>query len=420
MNTEVVALSVINQKRIDRLDQLWVLLVEAESSVMSFLLMRNDVYLEPYRSTAARLDPLMVFLNFDIPPGSDDHDDLLILKRLVDAKFHYLGEILSQGRVPVALSDDHGELGKHLMDEIKARLAVLTVRREKAHQELENVYVGRVENIQHVGYMLGFGSLLLIVSLFVVQQRQVELRARIHELLKTENSRLEAKVLARTRELSNLASHLTNAREEERQHIARELHDEMGSSLTAARMDASWLRRSLGRSLGIEVTDDIQERLLRLIENISITITSSRRLVNDLQPPLLKGLGLVEALRSLGEQFQMDIPVSMSFPEQDLHLSQAQSLALFRIAQESLTNVRKYARATQVKLGLFEEEGMVVLSIQDNGVGFDTEDDQLHGHGIAGVKHRTQMFNGNLILSSAPGKGTRIEVRLPMSQRNQQ
>lgn len=415
MNADVVAMTDINQKRIDRLDQLWVLLVDAEASALSFLLMRNDMYLEPYRITAAKLEPLMASMNFDIPPESEDHADLQILKRLVDAKFQYLGEMLSQGKVPVALSEDHGELGKQLMDEIRVRLSVLKTRREKAHKDLENMYLERAENIQYMGYVLGFASLLLIVSLFLVQQRQVALRARIHDLLKSENSRLEAKVSARTRELSNLASHLTNAREEERHHIARELHDEMGSALTAAKMDASWLRRSLGS----QVSDDIQERMLRLIESISTTITLTRRLVDDLQPPLLKGLGLVEALRALSEQFQMDIPVEMDLPEHALPLPQSQSLALFRIAQESLTNVRKYAGATQVKLGLFEEEGMVVLSVRDNGVGFETHNIEIHGHGIAGIKHRTQMFSGSLTLRSAPGKGTHLEVRMPFRATSQ-
>lgn len=414
MNAEVVAMSEVNQKRIDRLDQLWVLLVDAEASALSFLLMRSDVYLEPYRNTAARLEPLMTSMNFDIPPGSDDHADFQALKRLVDAKFHYLGEMLSHGKVPVALSQDHGELGKQLMDEIRVRLAVLKARREKAHQDLENMYLARADNIQYMGYVLGIASLLLIISLFLVQQRQVALRARIHELLKTENSRLEAKVAARTRELSNLASNLTNAQEEERQHIARELHDEMGSALTAAKMDASWLRRSLGT----RVDDSIQERLLRLIENIGGTISLTRRLVDDLQPPLLKGLGLTEALRSLGQQFEIDMPVEMSFPEHELNLSAEQSLALFRVAQESLTNVRKYAKASQVKLSLQEEGGVVLLSIRDNGVGFDTQDIELHGHGIAGIKHRTQMFHGSLTLSSSPGKGTHIEVRIPTIQQS--
>ena len=410
MNAEVVALSDINQKRIDRLDQLWVLLVDAQASALSFLLMRNDAYLEPYRSTATRLEPLMASMNFDIPPDSDDYADLQDLKRLVDAKFQYLGEMLSRGGAPLVLSVEHGELGKQLMDEIRVRLAILKARREKVHQDFENMYLARAKKIQYVGYALGVASLLLILGLFVVQQRQVALRARIQELLKTENSRLEAKVQARTLELSNLATNLTTAQEAERQHIARELHDEMGSALTAAKMDAGWLRRSLGT----QVDELVQERMLRLIENIGSTISMTRRLVDDLQPPLLKGLGLVEALRSLGQQFEMEMSVVMDFPEHELSLSPEQSLALFRVAQESLTNVRKYAKASKVELSLKEKQGMVILSVADNGSGFNTENIELHGHGIAGMKHRAQMFNANLLLDSHAGRGTRIEVRMPV------
>ncbi|WP_421832285.1 histidine kinase [Limnobacter sp.] len=410
MNAEVVAMSELNQKRIDRLDQLWVLLVDAQASALSFLLMRNDAYLEPYRSTATRLEPLMASMNFDIPPDSDDYADLQDLKRLVDAKFQYLGEMLSRGGAPLVLSAEHGELGKQLMDEIRVRLAILKARREKVHQDFENMYLARAKKIQYVGYALGVASLLLILGLFVVQQRQVALRARIQELLKTENSRLEAKVQARTLELSNLATNLTTAQEAERQHIARELHDEMGSALTAAKMDAGWLRRSLGT----QVDELVQERMLRLIENIGSTISMTRRLVDDLQPPLLKGLGLVEALRSLGQQFEMEMSVVMDFPEHELSLSPEQSLALFRVAQESLTNVRKYAKASKVELSLKEKQGMVILSVADNGSGFNTENIELHGHGIAGMKHRAQMFNANLLLDSQAGRGTRIEVRMPV------
>jgi len=411
MNAQVVAMSDINQKRIDRLDQLWVLLVDSESSVMSYLLMRGDSYLGPYRTGVERLDSLMASMSFDIPPDSADHADLQILKRLVEARFAHLAGLLSQQEAPLVVAAEQGEVGKQLMDEIRVRLSVLKARREAAHKLFEESYLQRADSIQYVGYALGLASLALIVSLFAFQQRQVALRARIHELLKTENQRLEAKVSRRTLELSNLASHLTNAREQERQHIARELHDQMGASLTAAKMDASWLRRTLGTQVG----DDIQERLLRLIECIGGTINLTRRLVDDLQPPLLKGLGLEEALRALVEQFQIDVPVALELPKKPLALSADQSLALFRIAQESLTNIRKYAKATQVKLALYEQEQQVVLAVQDNGQGFETDNIEVHGHGIAGMKHRTQMFDGSLELDSAPGKGTRIEVRLPFN-----
>lgn len=410
MNAEVVVMMESNQKRIERLDQMWMLLVDAEASAFAFLLMRSDLYLEPYRNSASRLKPLMAAMNFDTPAGSDDHEDWLILKRLVEAKLQHLGETLSRGRAPLAMSEDRGEMGKQLMDEIRVRLQILKLRREKADQHLASEYMHRVNKIQYAGYALGFASLCLILGLFVVQHRQVALRAKIQGLLETENSRLEAKVWSRTRELSNLASHLTNAREEERQRIARELHDEMGASLTAAKMDASWLRRHMGP----HISDDMQERLLRLIESIGNTITLTRRLVDDLQPPLLKGLGLTEALRVLCEQHALDWQVDIDFPDKDLRFTQPQSLALYRIAQEAMNNIRKYARASHVKVSLTQQNDVVVLQVQDNGIGFDSDNLDIHGHGIAGMKHRTQMFSGRLAVFSKPGQGTRIEVQMPV------
>lgn len=411
MNAEVVAMSEINQKRIDRLDQLWVTVVDAEASVMSYLLMRKDIYLEPYRASVAGLDPLMASTSFDIPPESEDYADLQILKRLVSARYSHLESMLNHGQLQLVVSADQAAPGKQLMDEIRVRLSVLKARRELAHESLEASYLHRSDTIQFVGYLLGFASLLLIVSLFVVLQRQVALRARIQDLLKSENQRLEDQVSLRTKELSSLASYLTNAREQERQHIARELHDQMGSSLTAAKMDASWLRRTLGTQAG----DEIQERILRLIESIGGTINLTRRLVDDLYPPLLKGLGLEEALRALVEQYQIDLPVKLNLPASSLQLSADQSLALFRIAQESLTNASKYAKATLVDLALKAEGREVLLVIQDDGMGFNVTQSEMTGHGIAGMKHRTQMFNGRLVLDSSPGRGTRIEVRMPLN-----
>ena len=271
--------------------------------------------------------------------------------------------------------------------------------------------------VQYVGLALSALSLVLMIGLFRVQQRQVVLRARIQHLLKNENSRLEAMVAARTQALNDLASHLTQDREEERQRIARELHDQMGAWLTAANMDAQHLKRTM--SLGTDT--DTQARLDRLSDSIASTIQLGRRLVDELHPPLLAGLGLVDALRVLAQDFELDVPVRLELPSQVSGLGESQSLALYRIAQESFTNVRKYARAEQVTLRLWMDQGEVCLTIEDDGVGFDPDREAggCTGHGIAGMRHRTQMFNGKLQVRSAKGQGTRIEARMPVSAKQQ-
>ncbi len=264
--------------------------------------------------------------------------------------------------------------------------------------------------VHYVGLALCVLSLVLMAGLLRVQQKQVALRARIQQLLKDENSRLETMVQARTQALSDLASHLTQAREEERQRIARELHDQMGAWLTAANMDAQHLKRTAPKG----TDSDTQARLDRLAESIGRTIKLGRRLVDELHPPLLEGLGLEDALRVLAQEFELDVPVRLDLPNQLANLDKSQALALYRIAQESFNNVRKYARADQVNLRLWMDEHHIHLSIEDDGVGFDLHAGCRTGHGIAGMRHRTQMFKGRLEVQTAKGQGTRIEACIPL------
>jgi signal transduction histidine kinase len=257
--------------------------------------------------------------------------------------------------------------------------------------------------------MLAFGCALLFLLLLLL------IGGRIQQLLKSEHKRLEAMVEARTQALSDLASHLTQAREAERQRIARELHDQMGAWLTAANLDAQHLKRAplLAKD------PDLTARLDRLTDSIGRTIKLGRRLVDELHPPLLQGLGLVEALRVLAEDFELDVPVRLALPEQMPHLHHSQSLALYRIAQESLTNVRKYARADQVTLRLWVDDSTVHLSVEDDGVGFHLNEACNQGHGIAGMRHRTQMFKGELRVCTTKGQGTRIEAQMPLMTQQQ-
>ncbi|MGB5008709.1 MAG: ATP-binding protein, partial [Candidatus Dechloromonas phosphoritropha] len=193
---------------------------------------------------------------------------------------------------------------------------------------------------------------------------------------------------------------------------ARELHDELGALLVVAKMDANWLLRSLGA----HSDQGIRDRFQRLIDNIGASIRLKRSIIDDLRPPLLHGLGLLEALRGLADSLRGDIPIALELPAEDPQLVEAQSLALFRIAQESLTNIRKYAQATQIQLGLAVVDERIVLWVADNGNGFDPSKTGIKRHGLAGMKHRVQMFGGKFTVTSAPGTGTRIEARMPMQR----
>jgi len=221
-------------------------------------------------------------------------------------------------------------------------------------------------------------------------------------------------VEARTADLSNLATYLTNTREAEQERIARELHDELGALLTAAKLDAGWI----ARKLPADAMAPLRDRFDRLLDTLSQVISIKRRVVADLRPPLLADLGLIEALRSLAQSGMVgenEGRIELDLPETLPELPADVSLALYRIAQEALTNVRRHARATKVRLQLATGPREIVLQVEDDGIGFDPSVERLNRHGLAGIAHRVQMLAGRLDITSRPGHGTRIEARMPLS-----
>lgn len=397
--------------QIDRLNSLLVLVLDAETSVRGYLLTdRNPAYLEPYEASERNIPALLGAINGDFPEGSADRSEFELLTGLIDAKRQVLAKVVREGRPTAVVPPGQSGMGKVYMDQIRVSIARLREGLEARNQHLVAESARRLADTQRTITILALGALGLIIALFAVQQRQAILRARIAELLANENDVLESTVVQRTRELSDLASYLTDAREAEKARLAREMHDELGALLTAAKMDTSWLLRSLGK----DISPDIQGRFRRLIDTIGSGITLKRRIIDDLRPPLLQGLGLVEALRAMTSDLSGEYTITLKLPETDINCPEQQALALFRIAQEAVTNIRKYAGARQLELGLAAQDGEIHLWIADDGCGFDPASPKLNRHGLAGMKHRVQMFGGQFAVRSTPGSGTRIDARMPL------
>lgn len=398
--------------RIDRLDRLQMQLVDAETGVRGYLLTSEALYLEPYEAAAAALPETIRALRADFAPLPEEQSRLLKLVDLVDRKREVLGLAIAARTLD---QDVEGEFeGKLLMDEARDLVGVLRANlvaygERNIDQSLRNFRQTRV-----AGILLASGSLVLLLLLFAVLQRQFELRERIAGLLAGENQRLDREVRARTIELSSLASYLTNAREAEQAHLARELHDELGALLTAAKLDADWIARKLPQ----EVREHLDTRISRLQHTLSEGIALKRRIIDDLRPPLLKDLGLIAALKALLEDFAIDGEpiVHTDLPDENTPgLPPEQSLALFRIAQESLTNIRKYAAAKNVWVSLRLDAGVAHLEVRDDGCGFSGAAlPAASRHGLAGMKHRVQSHAGEFELQTAPGQGTRISARIPL------
>jgi signal transduction histidine kinase len=230
------------------------------------------------------------------------------------------------------------------------------------------------------------------------------------ERMAGERERLEQEVAARTAQLKELAQHLQTIREDERSRLARELHDELGALLTAAKLDVARLKSRLGAT----ASSDAVERLAHLNEALNGGIALKRRIIEDLRPSSLSNLGLVAALEILLREFAGRSEKTVVDRLEPVDVSPASQLTIYRLVQEALTNVVKYAKATEVVVTLGAASGGgALVSVRDNGVGFDTELPRLQRHGLLGMRYRVEAEGGTMRLSSKPGEGTLIEATLP-------
>lgn len=397
--------------RLHHLDALLLQLLDAESSVRGYLLSGNPVYLGPYHDGGLRVAETLATLRADDWPDEAQRARLDELTRIVDRKLAVLASGVEKGVSP-GIDAPEGGPGKQTMDDIRRIVGEL---RHATLAEIDQSLVAsfaRFGKARELNLLLGAGVLVLMLALLVALYRQGLLREQLAAMLHSENERLQAEVEQRTTELSSLATYLTNAREQEQARLARELHDELGALMTAAKLDAGWI----ARKLPAEVMAPLRERFDRLLDTLNQGIAIKRKVVNDLRPPLLADLGLVEALRSLADSAAIgdrEGCIELDLPEQAPELPADTALALFRIAQEALTNVRRHAKATRATLALRAEPDALVLRIADNGAGFDPARLGRARHGLAGIAHRVQMLSGRLQVTSAPGKGTVIEARIP-------
>jgi signal transduction histidine kinase len=238
----------------------------------------------------------------------------------------------------------------------------------------------------------------------VVQRQQDHLNA----LTQADHHRLELEVARRTAELTELTQHLLTAREDERSRLARDLHDELGALLTSAKLDAARIRSRLGQT-----APEAQDRLAHLVLTLNGVIALKRRIIEDLRPSSLSNLGLVATLEILAREFAQASGLPVHCELQAVPLDDDAELVVYRLVQEGITNIGKHARAGQVWLGLGQEGDQVVVTLRDDGVGFDPQARSSAAHGLMGMRFRVVAEGGRLDLVSAPGQGTTIRMQLP-------
>jgi len=234
----------------------------------------------------------------------------------------------------------------------------------------------------------------------------------------TARRRAEEEVHTSREQLRGLAAHLQDVREEERTRVAREIHDVLAQELTAIKMDIAWLDRRLAQPLEAEKQKALPEKLAAMTNLVDTAIQSVQKIAAGLRPVVLDSLGLSAAVEWQAADFQAstEIRCMAVVPAEDLSLDRERSTAVFRILQESLTNVARHAQATEVQVRLFQEAGELILTVQDNGRGIRASElNNPHSLGLVGLRERAWFLDGQCQINGQTGEGTTVELRIPLS-----
>jgi len=229
----------------------------------------------------------------------------------------------------------------------------------------------------------------------------------------TERKKAEEAIKLSEEKLRMLNRHLQTIREDERSGIAREIHDVLGQQLTALKMDTFWISKNAN------INDEaFRNRLSGMLNLIDTTVKTVRKISSDLRPGILDDLGLQAAIEWQCSEFQQRTGIACIFSSNTLEVNPDQNTAtnIFRIYQESLTNVMRHANATKVETFFGQTEGYLVLTVKDNGNGFDIN--EIHHKrtlGLLGMKERAMMVNCELFIESEKGKGSTVTLKLPLS-----
>ena len=402
----------------EKLQNINLLVMDAESSLRGYFLSGKDVYLGPLRTAATQMNEQFDQLEVLLAASATELRNLAQLRTLVTRKLDNMEQTLEvyqkgglEDIVAIAASSD----GKYLLDEIGFQVTVM-VREQNLL-----LGAGRAAFYKEYRYavMLGIGinaMAIMVLGLFYrLIRRGFYARVATQRALQNANENLESMVAMRTEQLSVLSRHLISVSEEEKARLARELHDEMGANLTAINIDLN----SVADKLRLE-----QPALAAMLDlargTLVETVELKRRIVENLRPSMLDNLGLSTALHSYCAEYgrvtgvACEVLLSGDVDE----AGPMQSIAVFRIIQESLNNIAKYAQATDVIVQLSREGAMLALEVIDDGVGIDADAvSKPKSHGLLGMRERALLLGGTLqVKRGVGGRGTCVEAQIPVTE----
>jgi signal transduction histidine kinase len=392
-------------------------LATAEAGQRGYLLTGQGAYLEPFQRAMRSWRPEIERLRALVADnggtgGSQRVADLDELESLTANAVARLEDTIAQtgqaGNADVAGTgwakadmDRVREVIDRMLKDEDTRIEAL--RGEVLHDMWLTVGIAVFTTVLTVGVLVGLQTLL---------RRYVAARARAEGALLEANGQLNRQVEERTAELSELSQHLITASEEEKARIARELHDTLGSNLTAINMDLNWISKRLPAE-----HSELRERLQRSLQMLADTVELKHEVIEGLRPSHLDNLGLSYAMKTHCREFtrRTGVPCEVEVEEDFDDLDPAWSIALYRIAQEALTNVTRHARAKSVQVHLSRAEDGIRLRIIDDGAGIpEGAVSRAKSHGLIGMRERMRQIGGVIRFGTNQGKGgTVVDAFIP-------
>lgn len=410
----MASLDNLGRMSIARVDTLTLLrlMVDAETGQRGYLLTGREEYLQPYRNSIdelrRRTSELAVYYERDAAARAD----VIELRQSVDRKVSEMQSTLAlfqDGKTDSALQLLLTDIGREQMEAVR-RASTRLIDREADRIQRERAEVYTTLRLGRLGVGTMTALSLLALLLYLRQRSAVEqLRNEQRQALERERDQLEALARERTQQLTELARHLQTAREDERSRLARDLHDELGALLTAAKLDVARLKSRLP-----DASPEVVTRMSHLTETLNSGIAMKRRIVEDLRPSSLSNLGLVAALEILAREFGEASGLQVNTDLSAVNLSSSAELTTYRLVQEATTNIAKYAKAQSVTIRVAKHADGVEVSVTDDGIGFNPgQQHHSSAHGLLGMRFRVESEGGRMLLTTAPGEGTSIRAVLP-------
>lgn len=388
-------------------------LLSMESAERGYMLTGRADYLAPYREQERDFQGLLQRAEAITTSDGLLRSKLSQVAELARQKHSEMQTVLErfesgdhEGAIDLTLTD----MGREMMVQINSLTDQIIVGESRYYTQM-SLERDRVLRASRFGIWVLVALCIAGAMALMRLSRNRETERRIYMLqLHAERDRLDEEVTRRTAETIELARHMERVREDERARIARELHDELGGLLTAAKLDLARIRKRIQDETGTK-----QRLVDHLAESLDAGIALKRRIIEDLRPSSLSNLGLRRTLQIQCAEFSLRAEVPVDVELDEVTLAPDRALAVYRLVQEALTNIAKYAQASRVKVSMRCLDGEVELLVEDDGKGFDIDAVRGAGkHGLQGMRFRIRSCGGDVSIRSSPGAGTTVRAVLPL------